>query len=105
MPYRARVLKPLNWQPKQPKLRPKPRDAGYDRDHRAWRKQVLALYPICVDCRQAPSSHADHVIPIRVRPELRLDVRNGIGRCHSCHSRVTCKFDGGFGNPIREGKR
>ena len=94
MPYKAGLIKPRGWQPRpiSPKLR------GYDREHRAWRRLILERDPICKLCGKQPSSHADHIQSIKDRPELRLSLGNGRGLCPSCHSAVTAKYDGGFGN-------
>lgn len=42
--------------------------------------------------------HADHVIPVQERPELRLVLNNLQTRCNACHSRKTAREDGGFGH-------
>jgi 5-methylcytosine-specific restriction endonuclease McrA len=68
---------------------------GYcDRRHFAWRKAVLVrdnytcvdCQRICADKRQA---HADHIIPVKDRPDLRYVVSNGACRCAGCHTRKT----------------
>jgi len=96
MPYKASTLKPHVIHRPRPRLSAKER--GYDRDHRAIRKLVLARDPICRMCGRAPSSHADHKITIRERPDLRFDLGNLQGVCASCHSRKTAAKDHGFGN-------
>lgn len=64
---------------------------GYTgKGHRTFRAQVLARDPICVRCRAARSTDADHYP--RERAELvRLglnpnDPAFGRGLCHRCHS-------------------
>lgn len=75
--------------------RPNAYQRGYtDRRHQAWRLAVLtrdawqcrACGRICTDKRQA---HADHVVPVAVRPDLRYVVDNGQCLCVSCHSTKT----------------
>ncbi|NDD85542.1 hypothetical protein EBZ38_14875 [bacterium] len=68
---------------------------GYcSRQHKAWRLAVLerdnwqcrSCGRVCASKRQA---HADHVIAVVKRPDLRYDVGNGQCLCASCHSRKT----------------
>jgi len=40
--------------------------------------------------------HADHIIPIEERPELRLVLDNLATRCNECHSRKTSKESSGW---------
>lgn len=67
---------------------------GYtSKGHLRFRDDVLARDPICVSCRAARSTDADHYP--RERTELiRLglnpnDPTYGRGLCHACHSRST----------------
>lgn len=62
---------------------------GYDRAHQRWRRQVLERHPVCVDCRARKSTQAHHLVPVRDGGEWIVD--NGVGLCHSCHSRRTGK--------------
>lgn len=39
--------------------------------------------------------HGDHIIPIEVRPDLRLDLDNYATRCNLCHSAKTMRELGG----------
>ncbi len=41
--------------------------------------------------------HGDHVIPIEVRPDLRLDLDNYATRCNVCHSAKTMRELNGSG--------
>jgi len=70
-----------------PDLRPSARKRGYDGEWEAMRARVLAEQPICetVGCG-ARSSHADHIQPVRFRPELRLVRSNLRALCQSCHN-------------------
>lgn len=46
----------------------------------------------CIDCgRIDQANHADHIVPVSERPDLRYDVNNGACRCRSCHSRKTIR--------------
>jgi hypothetical protein len=75
--------------------RPNAAARGYcDPKHAAWRREVLlrdnwqcrACGRVCGKKREA---HADHIIPVAQRPDLRYEVANGQCLCHSCHSRKT----------------
>lgn len=85
--------------------RPNARARGYDGNHeRLFRRAVLARDPRCVLCGLLPSQHADH--HPHTRAELVRQGKNpndphwGRGLCHPCHSTVTARNDGGYGNPI-----
>jgi 5-methylcytosine-specific restriction enzyme A len=74
--------------------RPNAAARGYcDKAHRTWRQAVLTRDAwSCVDCgRIDQANHADHVVPVSVRPDLRYEVSNGACRCISCHSRKTAR--------------
>lgn len=47
----------------------------------------------CRDCGRVCGSkgeaHADHIIPVKVREDLRYEVHNGQCLCASCHTRKT----------------
>jgi 5-methylcytosine-specific restriction protein A len=98
MPDRIVMIRPARGTAKikkRPDARPNAYRRGYcDSRHFAWRQAVLLrdnwqcreCGAICGRSRQA---HADHVIPVVVRPDLRYDVANGQCLCHSCHSRKT----------------
>ena len=40
-------------------------------------------------CGKKREAHADHIIPVVQRLDLRYAVENGQCLCHSCHSRKT----------------
>ena len=76
--------------------RPNAYQRGYvDLKHFAWRQAVLlrdnwqcqACGRVCGKKREA---HADHIVPVSERPDLRYEVSNGQCLCVSCHSRKTC---------------
>jgi len=48
---------------------------------------VLARDPICRSCRRAPSTEADHIVPLAQGGDWSLE--NGQGLCKTCHSRKT----------------
>lgn len=69
------------------------RERGYDSDWEKVRKQFAAENPICVMCeregRTALVEEVDHIIPVKVRPDLRLDPSNLQSLCKSCHQKKT----------------
>jgi len=72
--------------------RPNAAQRGYcDKAHRRWRQAVLTRDAFaCVDCgRIDQTNHADHIVPVSQRPELRYVVGNGACRCVRCHARKT----------------
>ncbi|WP_018634394.1 HNH endonuclease signature motif containing protein [Neomegalonema perideroedes] len=64
-------------------------------------RAFLAEHPRCADCAAAGIVEAaravDHVIAVRVRPDLAFDASNWRPLCWSCHSRKTAREDAGFG--------
>ena len=90
---------------KQASYRPNAAARGYcDPKHAAWRREVLlrdayqcrSCGTVCGKKRQA---HADHIVPIAERPDLRYEVDNGQCLCHSCHSRKTNLTHRGLSTP------
>ncbi|AXH89424.1 holin [Micromonospora aurantiaca] len=77
-------------------------ERGYTPQHDNFRKAVLRRDPICVQCKAAPSKHADHY-PLSLR-ELRArglnpyDPTRGRGLCHPCHSSQTAQHQPGGWN-------
>jgi len=78
---------------------------GYDHVHRSrFRAGVLARHPVCVLCRAAPSTVADH-FPRSRRELVALgldanDPRYGRGLCARCHNRATAaRQPGGWHRP------
>lgn len=71
---------------------------GYDGAWRGLRAAYLRQHPRCSEpgC-SLPSTDADHVIPIRVNPVLRLEWKNLRAYCHAHHSAKTVREDGGLG--------
>jgi 5-methylcytosine-specific restriction protein A len=73
---------------------------GYGGRHRdRFRKGVLDAQPVCVVCKRAPATEADHWP--RSRKELQAqgldpdDPQYGRGLCKPCHSRETAKHQPG----------
>lgn len=61
---------------------------GYDQAWRKLRSFFLSLTPQCEVCKQ-PATEADHILTVRERPDLRLQMSNLRALCKSCHSRRT----------------
>ncbi len=53
---------------------------------RALRKIVLREEPICRMCQREASSHVDHIIPRKKRPDLAFERSNLQGLCQPCHN-------------------
>lgn len=73
--------------------RESPSKRGYDRAWQKLRKSFLAANPLCLFCDQAGIIRAaevvDHIEPIRIAPERRLDWANLRSLCKPCHDRRT----------------
>lgn len=61
-----------------------------------WRKvrnRYIRKHPLCEYCKEkdevTPATEVDHVIPVKVRWDLRLDPENLKSSCHSCHMKKT----------------
>lgn len=67
---------------------------GYDRNHRKWRRRVLARDPLCVECledgRVTEATVADHKVPLS-EGGARFDMDNGQGLCVTHHNRKTAR--------------
>lgn len=69
-----------------------PTERGYDSDWRRLRRAKIAANPICelrTHCMGNVASEVHHVIPIRARPDLRLEWSNLRSTCKPCHSSLT----------------
>jgi 5-methylcytosine-specific restriction protein A len=53
-------------------------------ESRVFRRAVLRRDPVCRTCGIAPSTEADHVLPV-ADGGARHDVANGLGLCTPCH--------------------
>jgi 5-methylcytosine-specific restriction protein A len=80
--------------------RPSAAKRGYDRVWRTFRAAFLHDNPLCIDCERrgivTPATHVDHE-PALTGPDDpgRLDSGRCRSMCASCHSRKTCRQDGG----------
>jgi 5-methylcytosine-specific restriction endonuclease McrA len=83
--------------------RPNSQERGYDAEWTRLRKQVLAEEPTCRICGE-PSTDAHHIVPIAQGGD-RLDRETIAGLCHVCHSALTARHGGGFGNARRVERR
>jgi 5-methylcytosine-specific restriction protein A len=97
MPQRIEFIKAsrANHQIRRRDNGPNAHKRGYcSPQHKAWRLAVLerdnwqcrACGRVCAKRREA---HADHVLSVVSRPDLRYDVANGQCLCASCHSKKT----------------
>jgi 5-methylcytosine-specific restriction protein A len=72
--------------------RPNRTDRGYDAAWHQLRARFIRLNPMCciIGCSRR-AEEIDHVIPIRDRPELRLDWSNLRPLCRHHHSQHTAR--------------
>lgn len=71
--------------------RPTARRRGYDSAWEALRAEMVRRHPVCATpgCGSTDRLNVDHIVPIRVAPERRLDRTNLRVLCQSCHSTHT----------------
>ncbi len=63
---------------------------GYDERWKKLRKIVLARDPICMICREAPSTQVDHIVPRRPEQHAADVTEEELqGLCKPCHSSKT----------------
>ena len=99
MPQRIEMWKPPRGAAKVRRIESRPNAAarGYcDPKHFAWRKAVLLRDGYTCRgcgrvCGRKGEAHADHIVPVKVRPDLRYEVDNGQCLCAPCHSRKTSR--------------
>lgn len=65
----------------------------YDRKWDKLAKGVIRANPVCVRCRNRPSRHADHIVPVRVAPHLRYARSNIQALCKICHDAITAAYE------------
>jgi len=57
------------------------------------RSYILSQNPLCVKCKEEniimPATEIDHIIPLKIAPQLRLDVNNLSSLCKPHHSQKT----------------
>jgi 5-methylcytosine-specific restriction enzyme A len=96
MPYRAPIHKPAGMlsRPEQQREYNQHRGSAYSRgyDH-SWRKlrdRFVRQHPLCSRCETAgrivAATMVDHVIPIAIAPDRRLDETNMNSLCDQCHA-------------------
>lgn len=68
----------------------------YDRQWRKLSKYIRDTHPVCELCLAegfvTASEVVDHIIPVAIAPERRLDISNLRSCCSSCHNKVTRNF-------------
>lgn len=94
MPNRPMTLKPIRVQQAVNRStggRGSPSERGYDRVWRALRDRYIRQNPLCVMCKPLlrPGRIVDHVIPVHVAPNRRLDETNLQTLCDSHHTYKT----------------
>jgi 5-methylcytosine-specific restriction protein A len=76
---------------------------GYDNQWLRLSKAYLAAHPWCVGYPQGVhpirvlAEVTDHILPIKARPDLRLEPRNWQPLCRACNARKAIDTEGGFG--------
>ena len=92
-PPRLGQRAPQAKQPRLPDHREQSQKRGYDSTWRALSKQVRMEEPLCRHClrdgRVTAATLVDHIVPLSLSPELRLDRGNLQALCASCHARKT----------------
>lgn len=70
---------------------------GYDYEWSKISANHLRRSPACVECerkgRIIAADVVDHKIPIRFRPDLRLDRKNRWSLCHGCHQGIKKRME------------
>jgi 5-methylcytosine-specific restriction protein A len=61
----------------------------YTKDWKLLRQLTLAKDPVCVQCKVAPSTLVDHVVPHRGDRALFFSLGNLQGLCARCHGQKT----------------
>ena len=68
-------------------------DRGYDAAWAKVRDIRRRLSPLCVVCerkgRAVSVEVVDHIVPVHVAPERRLEIENTQSLCRACHARKT----------------
>lgn len=76
---------------------------GYDNHWLRLSRQYLAQHPWCVGYPQGIhpirvlAEVTDHIVPIKQRPDLRLEPSNWQSLCRACNARKAIDLEGGFG--------
>ena len=89
-PPRLGQRAPQAKQPRLPDHREQSQKRGYDSTWRALSKQVRMEEPLCRhhlrEGRVEAATCVDHIVPLSLSPELRLDRGNLQALCSRCHS-------------------
>lgn len=59
---------------------------------RRYRRRYLASHPLCVVCERE-ASVVDHIVPVRVRPEMFWRADNHQAMCEECHNKKRSRED------------
>src|SRR5262245_4893953 len=77
------------------KTRPGGRQRGYDETWARLRNCLVEVWPVCsVPGCSAATAEIDHVVSVRERPDLRLEIRNLRPMCRHHHSQRTAREQG-----------
>jgi 5-methylcytosine-specific restriction protein A len=82
--------------------RPNAAERGYDGRWQATRRRCLLAHPTCEwsGCNQ-PATDVDHLDGLGPLGPLGHDQANLQALCHPHHTRLTNRYNGGYGNPKR----
>lgn len=75
------------WTPSQ--VRPSRVKFYKSKEWKAMKSFVIALNPVCQICNKRLSQETDHVLPLRMRPDLALTLSNLQAVCSICHRTKT----------------
>lgn len=82
----------VDYKKKYEEKRPSPSKRGYDRSWYAFREFFLLNNPLCAICEEkgkiTPATEVHHIKPLS-QGGARLDAKNCMPLCKSCHSKVT----------------
>lgn len=72
-------------------------DRGYDSVWTRRAARYMARFPCCQECERkdiiVPAAVVDHKIPVRNRPDLRLDPKNWWSLCAHCHQGIKRRME------------
>lgn len=78
--------------------RESPSKRGYDSEWTKFRTWFLSNNPLCAMCmkegRITQANEIHHIVPL-AEGGARLDEKNCMALCHSCHSKITAAWRGG----------